>query len=39
MPAKLDRCVKKVKVQNKGKPENKKVNPWAVCKDSPKRKK
>lgn len=27
MPAKLIRCVKKVKAKSKGK----KVNPWAVC--------
>lgn len=32
MPAKLDRCVRKVKAQNRGK--GKKVNPWAVCKAS-----
>ena len=29
MPAKLDRCVKKVKAKNRKK--KKKVNPWAVC--------
>lgn len=30
MPAKLERCVKKVKAQNKKK-GSAKVNPWAVC--------
>ena len=29
MPAKLDRCVKKVKAKNKKR--KKKVNPYAVC--------
>jgi hypothetical protein len=32
MPAKLDRCVRKVKAQNAGK--DKKVNPYAVCSKS-----
>ena len=35
MPEKLDRCVRKVKAQNRG--SRKKVNPWAVCKASLKR--
>ncbi len=34
MPAKLDRCVKRVKAQNVGKPKSKQVNPYAVCKAS-----
>ncbi len=38
-PAKLDRCVAKVKAQNRGKPESKKVNPYAVCKASISKKK
>ena len=29
MPAKLERCVRKVSAKNKGR--KKKVNPWAVC--------
>jgi hypothetical protein len=29
MPAKLERCVAKVKARQQGK--SKKVNPWAVC--------
>lgn len=29
MPAKLERCVRKVKAKNKG--GKKKVNPYAVC--------
>jgi len=29
MPAKLERCVRKVKAKSKGK-----VNAWAVCSDS-----
>ena len=29
MPAKLERCVRKVKAQNNK--SGKKVNPWAVC--------
>jgi hypothetical protein len=29
MPAKLERCVRKVKARNKK--TGKKVNPWAVC--------
>lgn len=29
MPAKLERCVAKVKARQRGK--GKKVNPWAVC--------
>jgi len=29
MPKKLDRCVKKVRAQNKKR--SRKVNPWAVC--------
>jgi len=32
VPAKLERCVKKVKAQNRKK--KKKVNPWAVCSSS-----
>lgn len=35
MPKKLDRCVKKVKAKSK----SKKVNPWAICKASLKKKK
>lgn len=34
MPKKFDRCVKKVKAKNKGKPKSKKVNPYAVCSES-----
>lgn len=34
MPAKLDRCVRKVKAKS-----GKKVNPWAVCKAAMKKKK
>lgn len=37
MPAKLDRCVKKVKAQLKKK--GKKGNAWAICKASMKKKK
>lgn len=36
MPAKLDRCVKKVKAKQKGK--KKKYNPYAVCKSAMKKK-
>ena len=32
MPKKLERCVEKVKAQNKGK--GKKVDPYAVCTES-----
>ena len=32
MPAKLERCVRKVKAQNSK--SGKKVNPWAVCQKS-----
>ncbi len=32
MPAKLERCVKKVKAKQRGK--KKKVNPYAACKSS-----
>jgi hypothetical protein len=32
MPAKLERCVAKVKARQRGKgKKGKKVNPWAVC--------
>ena len=34
MPKKLDRCVRKVKAQQKRKPKSKRVNPYAVCKAS-----
>lgn len=37
MPAKLDRCVKKIKARQRGK--KKKVNPYAVCKAALKKKK
>lgn len=38
MPKKLERCVKKVKEQNKKKPKSKQVNPYAVCQKSTKQK-
>ena len=34
MPAKLDRCVRKVKAQNANKPKGERVNPHAVCSES-----
>lgn len=34
MPKKLDRCVRKVKAQQKKKPKSKRVNPYAICKAS-----
>lgn len=39
MPAKFDRCVKKVKAKNKVKPKRKKVNPHAACHASMSKKK
>ncbi len=34
MPKKLERCVEKVKVKNRGKPKSKQVDPYAVCTES-----
>ena len=39
MPAKLDRCVKKIKAKIASGKTPKKSNPWAICKASLKKKK